>query len=135
MIHFTLRCAKDHEFEGWFRDGATFDRQSEDGEVACPQCGSVKVEKAPMAPRLARSGKAPDVSPAELRQALVALRRHVESNCHYVGPRFAEEARRIHYGEAAPKGIYGESSAEEAKELAEEGIAVARIPWAPNTDA
>ena len=135
MIHFTLRCAKDHEFEGWFRDGATFDRQSEDGEVACPQCGSVKVEKAPMAPRLGRSGKAPDVSPAELRQALVALRRHVESNCHYVGPRFAEEARRIHYGEAEPKGIYGESSAEEAKELAEEGIAVARIPWAPNTDA
>src|SRR5690348_7779975 len=135
MIHFTLRCAKDHEFEGWFRDGATFDRQREGGEITCPHCGSFDIEKAPMAPRLARSAKGPDVSPADIRQALVALRRHVESHCQYVGPRFAEEARRIHYGETQAKGIYGESSPEEAKALADEGIEVARIPWVPNTDA
>jgi hypothetical protein len=135
MIHFTLRCAEDHEFEGWFRDGASFETQSEAGEIACPHCGSAKIEKAPMAPRLARSAKAPDVSPAEMRQALTALRRHVEASCDYVGPRFAEEARRMHYGETKPKGIYGESSPDEAKALAEEGIAVARIPWIPNTDA
>jgi hypothetical protein len=135
MIHFSLRCAGEHEFEGWFPDGASFEKQAGAGKVACPHCGSTKVEKAPMAPRLARSAKAPDMSPAEMRKALTELRQHVEKSCDYVGPRFAEEARRIHYGEVKAKGIYGESTADEAKELAEEGIAFARIPWLPPSDA
>ena len=136
MILFALRCAADHEFEGWFRDGATFDRQSAGGKISCPQCGDTSVTKAPMAPRVARSrsaGAAP--SPAELRKALQELRRHVETNCDYVGERFAEEARRIHYGESDPRGIYGEASADDAKDLADEGIEVSRIPWVPPTDA
>lgn len=135
MIHFSLRCAKGHEFEGWFRDGATYDKQAKGGKVACPECGSVKIEKAPMAPRLAKSSSKAELSPAEMRKALVALRKHVETNCDYVGPRFAEEARKIHYGEAAAKAIYGESTMDEAKELTEEGIAIGRIPWVPIEDA
>ena len=70
-----------------------------------------------------------------MRAALVELRRHVETNCDYVGPGFAEEARKIHYGEVDPRGIYGEATKEESHELAEEGISVGRIPWLPTTDA
>jgi hypothetical protein len=89
-----------------------------------------------MAPRVARSrGAEAAPSPAQLRKALQELRRHVETNCDYVGERFAEEARRIHYGESDPRGIYGEASADDAKDLAEEGIEVNRIPWLPPTDA
>jgi hypothetical protein len=136
MILFALRCASDHEFEGWFRDGATFDRQSAGGKIACPHCGDTAVSKAPMAPRVARSrGAEVTPSPAQLRKALQELRRHVETNCENVGERFAEEARRIHYGESDPRGIYGEASADDAKDLAEEGIEVNRIPWLPPTDA
>ena len=96
MILFALRCAADHEFEGWFRDGAMFDKQSAGGKITCPHCGNNDVTKAPMAPRVARSRKAETApSPAQLRAALQELRRHVETNCDYVGERFAEEARKI----------------------------------------
>ena len=135
MIVYSLRCDKAHAFEGWFRDGAAFDKQAKAGKVACPECASVKVEKAPMAPRLARQSKSPELSPAEMRQALLKMRKHIEANCDYVGPNFAEEARKIHYGEAERKSIYGESTAEEAQALAEEGIEFGRIPWVPTGDA
>ena len=135
MIVFSLRCAKGHEFEGWFRDGAAYEKQAKSGKVACPDCGDVKVEKAPMAPRLSRQGRAPEISPAEMRKALVEMRRQVEANCDYVGPNFAEEARKIHYGETPKKSIYGESTPDEAKSLAEEGIEFGRIPWVPTGDA
>ena len=136
MILFTLRCAAGHEFEGWFRDGDGFEAQQKAGEITCPQCGDSQVEKALMAPNITRSrGKTPALSPAQLRAALVELRRQVETNCDYVGERFAEEARKIHYGEADPHGIYGEASADESRELAEEGIEVGRIPWISPTDA
>lgn len=136
MIRFTLRCASGHEFEGWFRDGANFEAQREAGEIACPECGNTGVEKGLMAPNIAPSRrKAPPISPAQMRAALVELRRQVETNCDYVGERFAEEARKIHYGEADPHGIYGEASNEEAHDLAEEGISFGRIPWITPTDA
>ncbi len=137
MILFALRCAADHEFEGWFRDGATFDRQSAGGKITCPRCGDTSVSKAPMAPRVARSRAeaTPSPSPVQLRKVLQELRRHIETNCDYVGERFAEEARRIHYGETDPRGIYGEASADDAQDLAEEGIEVKRIPWVPPADA
>jgi hypothetical protein len=136
MILFTLRCAAGHEFEGWFRDGEGFDAQQKAGEVACPDCGNRQIEKALMAPNIAGSRrKTPAISPAQMRAALVELRRQVETNCDYVGERFAEEARRIHYREVDPHGIYGEASADESKELAEEGISFGRIPWVPTTDA
>ena len=131
MIVYSLKCRKDHCFDAWFRDSAAFDRQVEAGDVACPVCGSKKVVKAPMAPSLARGGAArqEDSRSIELRRKLVELRQQVEKNCDYVGERFPEEARRIHYGETDPRGIYGESTPEEAKSLEEEGVKVQRIPW------
>jgi hypothetical protein len=136
MILFSLRCAAGHEFEGWFRDGDGFDAQQKAGEIACPECGDTQIEKALMAPRIGRSReRTPPISPAQMRAALVELRRQVETNCDYVGERFAEEARRIHYREVDPHGIYGEASPDESRELAEEGISFGRIPWVPTTDA
>ena len=136
MIRFALRCAAGHEFEGWFRSGDGFEAQQKAGEIACPHCGDTGVEKGLMAPNIGRTreSRAP-VSPAQLRAALVELRRQVETNCDYVGERFAEEARRIHYGESERRGIYGEATAEDARGLAEEGIEFGRIPWPARTDA
>jgi hypothetical protein len=136
MILFTLRCSSEHQFEAWFRDGGTFEAQQQAGEVACPHCGDSKVEKAPMAPNIGRSreAKGPPISPAQMRAMLVAKRQQVEQNCDYVGERFAEEARRIHYGEVDPHGIYGEATNDESAALVDEGIEFGRIPWI-QTDA
>lgn len=142
MILYKLRCSAEHGFEAWFKDGATYDRQAEAGEIVCPVCGDSRVAKAPMAPRLAksRSGEGttqPEAggSHAEIREALLELRRQVESNCDYVGDRFPEEARKIHYGEAGQRNIYGEATDDQARELTDEGIKVGRIPWLPRTDS
>lgn len=158
MILFTLKCGADHEFEGWFRDNAAYDRQHRRGLIACPECGSNKVEKALMAPRLGRSDKgAPETAPtpatnepqapampasdeapptpAQVRRALQVLRRHIERNCENVGSQFAAEARRIHKGEAKSRGIYGEATQAESKALLDDGIEIAAIPWVPSSDA
>jgi hypothetical protein len=135
MILFTLRCVHGHEFEAWFRDGDGFEAQQKAGEIGCPECGDTSVEKAVMAPRLARSRQMPAISPAQFRAALIEMRRQIETNCDYVGTRFAEEARRIHYGEIDPHGIYGEATDEESRELDDEGIRFGRIPWIPTTDS
>lgn len=139
MILFKLKCPAEHQFEAWFRDGATYERQAQRGLIACPDCASTVIEKAPMAPRLARSAATGDAktppSPDQLRHMLQHLRRQVESQCDYVGERFAEEARRIHNGDGEPRGIYGEASEAEAEALADDGIDVARIPWVPSSDA
>jgi len=152
MIVYALKCANDHEFEGWFRDAATFDRQAAARKVACAVCGNSQVEKAPMAPRLAKRrgdtredprGDPRETPPTETRpglppeaqKLLAELRQKVEQECENVGERFPEEARRIHYGEAEKRGIYGEASDEQARELVDEGIEVAKIPWLPRRDA
>jgi hypothetical protein len=142
MIVFTLRCADGHEFEAWFRDSRTFDRQAKAGAVACPSCGNTEVVKAPMAPRLARSEQERRAEAAkqakqvqEMRKTLETLRTKVEESCDYVGPSFAEEARKIHYGETEKRGIYGESTDKEAKELRDEGIPFQRVPWAQRHDS
>jgi hypothetical protein len=133
MILYTLRCATDHEFEAWFRDGATYEAQAAAGEIACPECGDVEVEKAPMAPRVARAKAEP--SPADVRRLLQQVRKHVETNCDYVGDKFAQEARKIHQGDTKRRGIYGEATDAERSALTEEGIEVHRIPWVPPNDA
>jgi hypothetical protein len=144
MILYDISCRNGHVFEAWFRDGAAFEAQRKGRKIACPDCGDHRVKKAPMAPRIGKGAPEPTATkavapppdvPPEMLQAIRKLRQHVESKCDYVGPRFAEEARAIHYGERDKRGIYGESSDEEAKELAEEGIEVARIPWLPRQDA
>ncbi len=149
MIHYQLRCDAAHEFDGWFKDSAGFERQAELGLIVCPVCADTKITRALMAPGIPRKGRG-DVVPAEpmpmqpaaggvipdaVRAALQRLRTEVETNCDYVGNDFADEARRIHYGEAKARGIYGESSQDEAQALADEGINIARIPWLPRNDS
>lgn len=147
MILYRLRCADDHEFEGWFRNAAAFEDQRDGGDLSCPVCGSDSVDKALMAPRIAKSAEPRQKPPAPAenagKQAMTAdvpqmaamkaklrsLRRAIEANCEYVGPRFAEEARRIHNGESEAQGIYGETSPDEADRLKDEGIEFASIPW------
>ncbi len=142
MILFDVKCAKGHVFEAWFRDSTTADRQMVGRKLACPSCGNTKTAKAPMAPRIGKKGDKPTSPPAEMaamsgkiRKELTELRAKVEANCDYVGEKFAEEARKIHYGETDPRGIYGETSKDEAHELAEEGVEFARIPWLPRHDS
>lgn len=141
MIVFDLSCGDGHRFEAWFRSGAAFDEQAEAGILVCPVCRDTRISKAPMAPRvaLAVDAAAPLPAPApaaELPQprdgtakTLARLRGLIESNCEDVGSRFAEEARRIHFGEKEPRGIYGEASSEEAAALREDGIDYQVLPW------
>ena len=134
MIVYSLRCKNGHEFEGWFRDSVAFDSQSGDGLVCCPTCNSRRVEKSMMAPSLALSRDAkPRRELGTTRQFMTGLRKYVQENAEYVGPNFAEEARRIHYGETADRHIYGETTQEEALALEEEGVDVAPLP--PDMDA
>ena len=135
MIKYDLTCRKDHRFEGWFASSSAFDAQAAGGKIACPVCNSKKIAKAPMAPSVATRGEAPMPTPAQMRAALVKLRRHVEVSAENVGGNFAEEARAIHHGDAEDRPIYGDATAEESEALAEEGIETARIPWVETGDA
>jgi hypothetical protein len=167
MIRYTLVCDKHHEFDSWFKNSAAYEKQVGQGLVTCPSCGSAKVEKGLMTPRLNRSDSSssrPDSSrkpqqevPAqqgaeaapeaatnaapvavmtpqeqELRQKLRELRDHLVKNAENVGPRFPEEARKMHYGEIAHRSIYGVASAKDAEALLDEGIAVAALPVLPD---
>jgi hypothetical protein len=166
MILYRLRCSKGHEFDSWFKDSKTYERQEKKSLVGCAVCGDAKVTRAMMAPRLGTKGNkkkagvpaevattpqsAPSPAPSpeqvqaqqqmaaltkkmpkELREALMKVRAEVEKNCEHVGDKFAEEARKIHYGESDKRGIYGETTDEEAEALAEEGIEFGRLPWIP----
>jgi len=166
MIRYALNCQHGHTFESWFQNSAAYDKQVRRALVTCPVCGSAKVEKAIMAPRLARAeaaasaealpmpfpatpanlpapqpplpapGKTPVaiMSPQEreLRKKLKELREHVTKNADYVGSRFPEQARKIHYGEVEHRSIYGEASPDEAKALHEEGIEFHPLPILPD---
>jgi hypothetical protein len=155
MIHYQLRCGQDHGFDGWFNDSASFERQAKRGLIECPECGATNVERALMAPALAKrdaspmpvaapstavqAPAAPEKTtsvrlPAQMVAALQRMRAEVEKSCDYVGPHFADQARAMHRGEVETKGIYGETTDEQAESLAEEGIAVAKIPWVPRAD-
>ena len=137
MIRFTLRCEADHEFDGWFRDGGDFDTQKKRGFVACPVCNSAEVEKALMAPAVSTSRGREKVALAageEQRRLMGQLRemaKKVRENADYVGDRFAEEARKIHFGETDPRGIYGEASVDDVKGLLEDGVDFMPLPEFP----
>lgn len=153
MIHYQLRCRSDHGFDGWFRDSAAFETQAERGLVSCPECGGTEIHRALMAPAIGRkrvtvdqAGQpAPDPTaavpqkvaaelPDQVRAVLQKIRAEVERSSDYVGPKFADEARKIHNGETEKRSIYGESTREEAEALAEDGIVFAHIPWVPRAD-
>jgi hypothetical protein len=159
MILYRLRCSHGHEFESWFKDSKTYERQEKKSLIGCAVCGDSKVARAIMAPRIGKAAKGAEIEtpvpaappsapspeqqqmaamarqmPKELREALLKVRAEVEKNCEHVGGKFAEEARKIHYGESDKRGIYGETSEEEAEALAEEGIEFGRLPWLPRSN-
>ncbi len=157
MIRYRLECSSGHGFEAWFASSDAYDRQETDGLLECPRCGTHEVRKAMMAPNVAkgRKGQPDNAQPAlpsqsepateattvahgpeavMLRQAqamLRAIRDKVKAEAEYVGPRFADEARRIHFEEAPNRGIYGEATREEVTSLAEDGIDVTPLPPLP----
>ena len=150
MIRYSLRCEAGHEFESWFQDSAAFDKQVKRKLVACPVCDSVKVEKAIMAPRIARKRSGEKRAPTqpnentataptpmlmsqenELRTKLRELRDFVKSNAEDVGQRFPTEARKMHYGEIKHRPIYGEATPDDAKSLVDEGVDVMPLPVLP----
>ncbi len=144
MIRYGLVCKDDHAFEAWFRDSDAFDALSRAGQVSCTVCGSTEVTKQLMAPGIpAKSNKyepadqhmlagPQDAEQRELMDAVRRLRKYVTETADYVGEQFPEEARKMHYGEADERGIYGEASLRDAKELLEEGIKVAPLPKLPD---
>ncbi|MEN3974314.1 DUF1178 family protein [Emcibacter sp. SYSU 3D8] len=140
MIKYELRCRGcEHQFEGWFADSATYDVQAGSGDIQCPMCSGADVGKAIMAPNVSvrRDHAQPSSAQiaAEVRRVFMEIRRKVEDNCDYVGTDFADEARKIHSGKADDRGIYGETTEDEAEELRDEGIDIVAIPWLPRSDA
>ena len=160
MIRYALVCDNAHEFESWFASSSSFEEQARRGLVTCPVCDSRQVERAIMAPNVARTDRGPRaiearseaspvatpaapaaVAPAALmgeqeialRQMLSALHKHVAENAEHVGPRFADEALKIHHGESDSRPIYGEATAEDARMLHEEGVAFMPLPRLPGT--
>ncbi|WP_411820918.1 DUF1178 family protein [Hyphococcus formosus] len=139
MIKYSLICDDDHEFEGWFRDSADYDAQASEDLIECPVCGSEEVRKAVMAPSIAR-GTAASRSERlaavqrDMESAVARAREYVEKNFDYVGDKFPEEARKIHYGESKERGIYGEASGKDVKALIEEGVQVAPLPKTKSAD-
>jgi hypothetical protein len=142
MIRFSLICDGGHEFDGWFASNDAFDTQRKRGLLDCPACGSAKVDKALMAPGVISSERkaarpapstqlALDPERAELMGKLREMAKAVRANADYVGSDFAEEARKIHFGEAHARGIYGEASADEVQGLLEDGVPVAPLPVLP----
>lgn len=138
MIRFSLLCEREHQFEAWFRSNDDFDAQKKRGLVDCPSCGSHKVQKALMAPAVSTSRKQEKVALAvgdqqrKMIAQLKALSEKVRENSEYVGEKFAEEARKIHFGETDARGIYGEATLDEAKGLAEDGVEFMPLPIFPD---
>jgi len=126
VIVFDLHCASDgHVFEAWFRSGADFDDQSAKGLVQCPLCGSAEVVKAPMAPSVGRTN---DVAGPPAVEILAKLQSEILRNSEWVGDRFADEARAMHLGEAEPRAVHGQATAEQASSLVDEGVPIAPLP-------
>ncbi len=132
-----LQCSHQHVFEGWFASEDDYQSQCERGLVDCPVCGDTGIAKLPSAPRLNLSGargepattnEVATLPGAELQAAWMKMVRQVMASTEDVGERFAEEARRIHYGESQERGIRGQATPEQTRELLEEGIAVLPLP-------
>ena len=155
MIRYALICDHGHGFESWFPGSASFDAQKQRGLIACPLCGSAKVDRAVMAPNVARTDREASPAPADMpvaavpvpaapmalmgekelafRQMVSALHDHLRTNAEHVGPRFAEEALKIHQGESDARAIYGEATPGDARMLQEEGVDFLPLPRLPGS--
>lgn len=137
VIQYSLQCSKGHRYDGWFKNAEAFDQQKARGIVSCAVCGDGAVDKAPMAPAVARTDQgrvslsAATPEAEKFREMLRAYRKMVTSSADYVGDRFAEEARKIHFEEAEARGIYGEATRDEVAGLLEDGISFVPLPDVP----
>lgn len=141
MINYTLKCDAGHSFDSWFASAAAFDGLARAGQLSCVHCGSTKVSKAIMTPRVAKgrstapegaaSGPALSAPANEAERALAALRRKIEANSDYVGDRFAKEARAMHAGDTPQRAIHGEARLDQARELIAEGVPLMPLPFRP----
>ena len=138
MIRYALTCEEGHGFEAWFGSSDTYDEQEEAHAIRCPACGSAEVKKAPMAPYVVKSRpKIPPPPPADRPNPYATLRKlraELTANSDYVGPKFPEEARKIHFDEAPGRAIHGEATPEEAQELDEEGVPIFPLPHLPEDE-
>ena len=155
MIRYNLRCERGHAFESWFQSSSAYESQEKRKLVSCPSCGSVKVERGIMAPRIVskkgRENSAPVAAEVagtevaatestpllmaqevELRAKIKELRDHITKNADNVGERFPNEARKMHYGDIEHRPIYGEASPDEARALIDEGVEVSALPVLPD---
>lgn len=135
MIKYQLKCGAGCAFEGWFRSSVDFDKQAAEGALECPFCASTDIDRAIMAPAVVtgasrRGGDRLSVMRDAMADAARRARDYVEKNFDYVGDRFPEEARKIHYGESEERGIYGEATGADVKELIDEGVSVSPLPGA-----
>ncbi|HYB05308.1 MAG TPA: DUF1178 family protein [Methyloceanibacter sp.] len=135
MIRYALACEEGHGFEAWFDSAASYDEQAVANAITCPSCGSAQVRKAPMAPYVAKR-RAETSTPARVDRPqpyamLRKLRAEFTANSDYVGPKFPEEARKIHFDEAPARTIHGEATLKEAQELNAEGIPICPLPPLP----
>jgi hypothetical protein len=137
MIKYALGCAEGHAFDSWFSDSASYDKQRKRGFVACPECGSTRVDKAIMAPAVVGGDRATIQAVPELvvddrrrqaREFFVRMRREIEANTDDVGAKFPDVARAIHFGDEPERAIRGRASLAEAKSLLEDGVAVMPLP-------
>jgi len=139
MIQFSLKCEADHRFDSWFKSATAFDTLHAAGMLSCAVCGSTRVEKALMAPRVQSGGPAPEeaceTDRTPVAEALAALRRKIEETADYVGVDFAREARDMHDGLTPERSIYGEAKPEDARRLIEDGVPVAPLPFLPRRKA
>ena len=135
MIRYALACEEGHGFEAWFGSADTYDEQAEAQAILCPACGSAQVNKAPMAPYVAkRRAESPPPVSAEQPKSYAMLRKlraELTANSDYVGPKFPEEARKIHFDEAPGRAIHGEATPQEAQELDEDGVPIFPLPRLP----
>jgi hypothetical protein len=155
MIHYSLRCERGHTFESWFQSSSAYESQEKRKLVSCPSCGSIKVERGIMAPRIVSKKGRDNTAPAapeatstevtttestpllmaqerELRAKIKELRDHITKNADNVGERFPNEARKMHYGDIEHRPIYGEASPDEARALIDEGVEVSPLPVLPD---
>ncbi len=134
MIVFDLKCEHNHVFEAWFKDSKEFNRQQKKGLVSCPVCEDKNISKALMKPNVAKKSntKLKKTINKTLVNKISKLKKTIEKNFEYVGENFVDEAKKIKYGESTDRGIYGEASIEQAKELIEEDIDFQPLPWSPD---
>ena len=145
MICYSLKCAASHDFDSWFRSSDAYDALQAAGKVSCPMCGGTDISKSLMAPAIRPARKVNAANPgtksdqqgplstpgSAVEEAFAAMRKQVEDNSEYVGLNFAAEARQMHDGTLPPRAIYGEAKPAEARQLIEDGVPVAPLPFMP----